>query len=217
MKAVWIERLVLVAAIGFAWYSWVHAQEADRQRIIAVENAYAAGDTVRLLRDAKAKDSLGFTRSLQQRDVDLDGLARRLAKAEGLNVRLRADLAVATRGLDTVVVGVAAPLAGDSGRLVDSVVVTGPPISGVVTADLAPWRPTTWGLRLKPDPISLTVVVGCREGLPPSLIVTAPEWATVTPKGVLDPSICHPKAQKARWPWFLGGIGAGILMWEIAR
>lgn len=217
MKAAWIERALLVAAIGWSWFSWVHAQEADRQRIIASENAYAAGDTVRTLRDSHARDSAGYAVSLHQRDVALDGMVKRLAKAEGLNARLHAQLAVATRGLDTVVVGVAAPVADTGGRLVDSVQVTGPPITGTVTADLAPWRPTTWGLRLKPDPIPLTVVIGCRKGLPPSILITSPEWVQVYPNGVLSPELCHPRPQRARWPWFLGGIGLGIVGWELLR
>lgn len=217
MKTVWIERLVLLVAVGVAWYAWSAKQNAEREALIATENAYAAGDTVRILQDRHYRDSSGFARSLAQRDVQLGGLSRRLARAEGLNAQLHAQLAVATRGLDTVVVGATAPVADTGGRLVDSVAVTGPPITGAVVADMAPWRPTIWGLRLQPDPIPLTVTVGCRKGLPPEILITSPEWVQVYPKGVLDPAICHPKPQKARWPWFLGGVGLGIVGWELLR
>lgn len=214
MKTVWIERLVLVAAIGFAWWSWTVKQEADRQRVIASENYAAALDSVR--RVQVGKDAAALV-SLQQMSVHLKGALGKLAKAEGLNARLHARLAVATRGVDTVLVGVAPPVAGDSGRLVDSVAITGPPITGSVVADLAPWRPTVWGLRLQPDPISLTVTVGCRKGLPPQMVVTGPAWATVTPKGVLDPAICHPKARRNPLWGFLIGMGVGMVTWEAVR
>ena len=214
MKTAWIERLVLLVAVAVAWYSWSAKQNAEREAIIASENYAAALDSVR--RVLVGKDAAALV-SLTQMAVHLKGALGKLAKAEGLNARLHAQLAVATRGLDTVVVGVAAPVADTGGRLVDSVQVTGPPITGAVVADLAPWRPTVWGVKLQPDPIPLTVTVGCRKGRPPLLAVTGPDWATVEPSGVLDPSICHPRPQRARWPWFLGGVGLGIVGWELLR
>jgi hypothetical protein len=73
-------------------------------------------------------------------------------------------------------------------------------------------------VRLTPDPIPLTVIVGCRKHLPPELIATGPSWATIgNVAGTLDPLICHPKPSKARWPWLLAGIGVGMIGWEIAR
>ena len=214
MKTVWIERLILLVAIAVAWWSWTVKQEADRQRVIASENYAAALDSVRHVR--VGRDSAALV-SLTQMAVHLKGALGQLAKQEGLNARLHARLAVATRVVDTVLVGVAPVVADTGGRLVDSIQVTGPPITGTVTAAMQPLMRTRWDIRLQPDKIPLTVTVGCRKGLPPQMVVTGPEWATVEPRGVLDPSICHPARQTARWPWFLGGIGLGIVTWELAR
>ena len=216
-----VEFGVLVVAVCVAWWALVAKQHAEDEALIASENYAAAMDTVRTIRlVSRGKDTaLAYLSSLlQTREIALEGALRRLAKSEGLVVRFRADLAVAGRRVDTVLVGVAPPLVGDSGRLVDSVAVTGPPVTGQVRADMAPWRPTVWGLRLQPDPIPLTIVVGCRDRGPPELIVTGPTWATVAPTlGVLDARVCHPTRQKARWPWFVGGALAGILTWEAVR
>ena len=214
MKVVWAERFALLVVVGVAWWSWTVKQEADRQRVIASENYAAALDSVRHVQ--VGKDSAALV-SLTQMAVHLKGALGQLAKAEGLNARLHARLEVATRGVDTVMVGVVPVVADAAGRLVDSIQVVGPPITGTIAAAFQPLVRSRWDIRLQPDKIPLTVTVGCRKGLPPQMVVTGPPWATVTPNGVLDPSICHPPRQKARWPWFLGGIGVGILTWEMAR
>lgn len=216
-----VEFGVLVVAVCVAWWALVAKQHAEDEALIASENYAAAMDTVRTIRlVSRGQDTViaSLSSLLQSKDVALTGALRRLAQSERLTARLRADLAVAVRGVDTVVVGEAQPVRGDSGRLVDSVAVTGPPVTGQVRADMAPWRPTVWGLRLQPDAVPLTVVVGCRDGLPPELIVTSPTWATVAPTlGQLDARVCHPVRQKARWPWLVGGFITGMLTWEIAR
>lgn len=216
-----VEVGVLVVAVCVAWWALVAKQHAEDEALIASENYAAAMDTVRTIRlVSRGKDTAlaHLSSLLQTREIALEGALRRLAKSEGLVARFRADLAVAGRRVDTVLVGVAPPLVGDSGRLVDSVAVTGPPVTGQVRADMAPWRPTVWGLRLQPDPIPLTIVVGCRAKGPPELIVTGPTWATIAPTlGTLDARVCHPARQKARWPWFVGGTLVGILTWEAVR
>lgn len=210
MKTTWIERGLLLAAIGFSWYSWTMKQEADRQRVIASENYAAALDSVRHVQ--VGKDSAALV-SLTQMAVHLKGTLGQLAKAEGLNARLHARLAITTRAVDTVLVGVVPPVADSAGRLVDSIQVVGPPISGTIAAAFQPLVRSRWDIRLQPNPIPLTVTVGCRKGLPPQLIVTGPPWATVEPSGVLDPSICHPENGEDRWDFGLFA-GWGGTVWR---
>ena len=219
-KAVpWLVALVAVLVAGWA----LRARAlAEREAVIALENERASRQEVRrlTLEVEHGQTSVATVSALLQRErVELHGALAKLARAEHLTARLRADLAVATRGVDTVMVGNAPPALDSAGRLVDSVVVTGPPITGSVVADMAPTRPTRWGLRLQPDPIPLTVVVGCRvRGKPPELVVTAPDWVTIQPSlGTLDARVCHPTPQKKRWPWLVAGMGLGILTWETLR
>ena len=216
-----LEMVVLLVAICVAWWAVTAKQHAEDEAVIASENYAAALDTVRSIRlVSRGQDTViaSLSSLLQTKAVALDGALRRLAQSERLAARLRADLAVAGRGVDTVLLGVAPPVGDTGGRLVDSVAVTGPPITGSVAADMAPWRPTRWGLRLQPDPIPLTIVVGCRDQGPPELIVTGPTWATVAPTlGTLDARVCHPVRAKARWPWFVACVGIGMLGWEVVR
>ena len=221
MKAPWIERIVLVLAMAVAWYSWSAKQNAQREALIATENALAAQDTVRVLRIGKDGARAAYVEALQQAQVTLRSAEARLAKAERLQAKLRADLAVAVRGIDTVYTGHTIPIMGtigpDSGSLRDSLTLTGPPITGHVTADLNPSRPTRWGVQLRPDPIPLTVIVGCRKVGPPETLITGPSWVTIVPHGVIDPSVCHPKKGGGWLTNVLIGVGVGILGWEIAR
>lgn len=216
-----VEFVVLLVAVGVAWWAVVAKQHAEDEALIASENYAAAMDTVRTIRlVSRGQDTViaSLSSLLQSKDVALTGALRRLAQSERLTARLRADLAVAVRGVDTVVVGEAQPVRGDSGRLVDSVAVTGPPVTGQVRADMAPWRPTVWGLRLQPDAVPLTVVVGCRRGAPPEIIVTGPQWVSIGKiTGTIDPSVCHAPSKSSRLKWLLAGVGIGLFGWEAIR
>lgn len=227
MKTVWIERLVLLVAVSVAWWAWTAKQHAEDRAIISAENEAAARDTLRVVVLGKTRTEQATLMALSQHRVALTGALARLARSEGVVARLQARLAVTVEGVDTTIYTDPAPILGtnvpilgtDTFHVRDSISLEGPPITGTVVADLSPFRPGEWSLQLQPDPIPLRVVVGCRKpGQPPSIIVTGPVWADVgAVTGELDPKICHPTRQKARWPWFLGGLGLGILIWEAAR
>lgn len=210
--------MVLVVAVLFAWYAWTAKQNAEREALIATENALAAQDTLRVLRIGKDGERAAYVLALQQAQVTLRSAEARLAKAEKLQAKLRADLAVAVKGVDTVYTSLPATVGADSGSLRDSLTLTGPPITGSVTADLSLTRPSRWGVRLTPDPIPLTVIVGCRKVGPPEIVVTAPNWGRVVPSlGTVDPALCHPKKGPNRLVGFLVGVGVGLIGWEVVR
>lgn len=218
MTEKWISRIVVIVAVVVAFYAWSAKQNADRTALIVTENALAAQDTLRVLRIGKDGARQAFVLALQQAEVNLRASEAKLAKLERLQAKLRADLAVAVRQVDTVIVTTTATVGADSGSLRDSLTLTGPPITGHVTADLSPIRPSRWTVRLQPDAIPLTVIVGCRKNLPPEIIVTAPNWGTVVPTtGTLDPAICHPKPGPSRVKWLLISVGLGVLWWRLAR
>jgi hypothetical protein len=218
MTEKWISRIVVIVAVVVAWYSWSAKQSADREALIATENALATQDTLRLIRIGKDGAQTAAVLALQQAQVTLRSAEARLAKAERLQAKLKADLSVAVRGIDTVYTSRPATVGADSGSLRDSLTITGPPITGSVTADLSPRRPSRWTVNLTPDPVEVRVIVGCRKHLPPEVVVIGPTGSTIVPTGgTLDPALCNPKKGPNRLMGFLVGAVVGAFGWELAR
>lgn len=228
MSEKWVSRIVVIVAVLVAWWSWTVKQNADREALIASENALAAQDTVRVLRLGKDGERAAYVLALQQAQVTLRSAEARLAKQEKLLAKVKADLSVAVKGIDTVYVGPtehATTTIDSIGQMTttitslrDSLTLTGPPITGSVTADLSPTRPSRWAVRLTPDPIPLTVIVGCRKVGPPEIAVIAPNWGTVVPSvGTVDPALCHPKKGPNRLIVAGLGVALGVLGYRLLR
>lgn len=208
----WLEGAVVMLLVAALWWTLVTKQDVERQLVIERENTQAALDTVRAYRLGRQKDSVGYARSLLQLQVRLDGALGDLARAERLVAKLRADATIHVTPVDTTVVGNAPVVDSLGGALVGRLDLAGPPITGYVSARLAPATPSQWDVHLQVAPIPLRLTVGCKRDGPPAIGVVAPAWAQVElGESVLDPEVCHPK--KGGAAGFLLKAGFFVLGW----
>lgn len=169
---------------------------ATKERI-AAENLKASLDSTRAL---SAEHDTIFARLIAQKDVELAGALAKAAKKQG-------DKPKSVVGVKVTGTEVRADTSHKqaSGPIADSLVLSKPPITGVVKATVkdSTWF---WSARLRPSPVDVTVAVGCGKA-GPEVLVDGPDWATVNigANSTVSPNVCHQSPSKW-WSGFKSGV-----------
>lgn len=212
--------LVIIGTQNLQLAQVTRQRDSERWRVDSLE---AARDTTRL-RIVRTRDSV--LRVFQRRVIQERQRGDQLDQALQQERRLRV---VASLRFDSVLAQVAGtPTFADSdGDRSSQFHLRQPPFTVDATAVLPP--PPEQGrlvVAVRLDPLPLSLRIGCGPAVrgvrPATASLVVPPWATVSLDSLSQsPEVClSPIAQeppKKRWPWFVGGLVAGVVGWELLR